>query len=317
VTRTHTRRGGFTLIELMVVVLLIITLAALSAGAFYKIQAAQRTGATEATVRKVQILLDGRWKSVLDDARRSVPDQVLAMAGGDKERATSLWTYAKLKNEFPERFNEVWTQPPTPGTPVSINLGGAVLTPRSVFTAIASKQYNPPPTDQEQAAALLYAALTATGSGGTGGEMDGLNQQVGTTPSGLTVFVDNWGTPITFVRWASPPEVQSEPFSRPNVVQTRAGPFQTQNPLDPTGKLLSSPKPHPLNSWGVAGNPNRAAALLALGLTDFSTANVVPTLISAGADKEWGLKVYGEDSADAGSDNIVGYRLRREGAQGN
>lgn len=309
-TRTHTRRGGFTLVELMVVILLIITLAALSAGAFYKIQAAQRTGATEATMRKIQINLDARWKAVLDDARKNVPDTVLALAGGDKDRALSLWTYAKLKNEFPEKFSEVWTQPPTPGTPVSINLNGAVLQPRSVFTAIANKTYTPAPTPQEQAAALLYVALTSTGAGGTSGDLDGLNQQVGTTPSGLTVFVDNWGTPITFVRWAGPPEVQNEPFSRANLVQTRFGTFTTKNPLDPLGKLL--PKAiNPANTWVDTNNIQTQLGVI------FDDKNFIPTLISAGPDKLFGADVYGANSADDGSDNVVGYRLRREGAQGN
>jgi type II secretory pathway pseudopilin PulG len=313
VTRTDTRRGGFTLVELMVVIGLIIILAALSAGAFYKIQAGQRVGATEATIRKGQINMDARWKAVLDNARTSVPDQVLALAGGDKDRALSLWTYAKLKNEFPQSFDEVWMTTPTTG-PRPINLNGAVLQPRSVFVEIAKKSYNPAPTLQEQAAALLYAALTATGTGGTSGDLDGLNQQVGTTPSGLTVFVDNWGTPITFVRWAGPPEVQNEPFSRANVVQTRLGAFPTKNPLDPTGKLLDV-SVNPINTW--ANTPNRALAQTQLGVT-FTPDNFVPTLISAGPDKEFGTDVYGANSADAaGSDNVVGYRLRREGAQGN
>src|SRR5262249_22275978 len=101
VTRTSTRRGGVTLLRVMVVILLIITLAALSAGAFFKVQAAQRVGATEATIRKAQLLLDARWKTVLDDARKTgAPDAVMEIAGNDKDRALSIWTYAKLKNEF-------------------------------------------------------------------------------------------------------------------------------------------------------------------------------------------------------------------------
>jgi prepilin-type N-terminal cleavage/methylation domain-containing protein len=305
VRRAHTRRGGFTLVELLVVILLIVILAALSAGAFFKVQAAQRVGATEATIRKLQIGLDARWKDVLHDARKTVPDPIVTLAGGDRDRAIAIWTYAKLKNEFPENFTEATT------TIIFATAPPVTLQPRQVFATVAGK---PEPDPRLQSAALFYAALTQTGGGGATFDLDGVAQQVGTTPSGHTVFVDSWGTPITFVRWAGPPEVQNEPYARANTIQTRLGPFWTKNPLDPSGKLLMTPDPHPLNAW--AQTPNRVIAMNALGI-DFTQDNLVPTLISAGPDKEWGLDIYGANSADAGSDNVVGYRLRREGAQGN
>ncbi len=314
-TRTDTRRGGFTLVEMMVVILLIIILAALSAGAFYKIQASQRVGATEATMRKIQINMDARWKAVLDDARRTVPDALVPLAGGDKDRAISLWTYAKLKNEFPETLVEATTPINFAATSPPI-----VLQPRKVFVSAATTG-SPEGDANFEAAALIYTALTATGTGGTSGDLDGLNQQVGTTPGGRQAFVDNWGTPITFRRWADPDEVQSEPFVRRNVIQTRSGTSYSLNMIDPSGKLLNRLD----NSWGTDTTGlnaiNRLAALTAIfpgqGLQYFPNRNVVPTLISAGPDKLFGADVYGANSADAGSDNVVGYRLRREGAQGN
>jgi hypothetical protein len=51
--------------------------------------------------------------------------------------------------------------------------------------------------------------------------------------------------------------------------------------------------------------------------SDFDKQNFIATLISAGSDKEFGADPYGANSEDAGSDNVVGYRLRRETAQGN
>ncbi len=316
-TRTDTRRGGFTLVEMMVVILLIIILAALSAGAFYKIQASQRVGATEATMRKIQINMDARWKAVLDDARRTVPDALVPLAGGDKDRAISLWTYAKLKNEFPETLVEATTPITFAATSPPI-----VLQPRKVFVSAATTG-SPEGDANFEAAALIYTALTATGTGGTSGDLDGLNQQVGTTPGGRQAFVDNWGTPITFRRWADPDEVQSEPFVRRNVIQTRSGTSYSLNMIDPSGKLLNRLD----NLWGNDMNPAslnyqmRMAARNALfpGATwiEWPNRNVVPTLISAGPDKIFGSSIYGADSTDAGSDNVVGYRLRREGAQGN
>ncbi len=322
---THTRtRGGFTLVELLVVILLIVILAALSAGAFFRVQSAQRNQATESTIRKLQIGLDARWKEVLYDARKTVPDPIVTLAGGDKDRAISIWSYAKLKNEFPENFVEATTPitfvvPPTMQT--------VTLQPREVFRNIAAKTYSPTPTLDEQASALFYAALTQTGTGGAAFDLEGVNQHVGTTPSGLTVFTDTWGTPLTFRRWANPPEVQQEPYIRPNTIRSRSGTSLSFNPLDPSGKLLGTYANSALNRldnpWGtdMSGQnfQQRTAALNALfpgqNLTMFPNENFVPTLVSAGPDKVFGGDIYGATD-DAGKDNIVGYRLRREGNKG-
>ncbi len=308
---THTRtRGGFTLVELLVVILLIVILAALSAGAFFRVQSAQRNQATESTIRKLQIGLDARWKAVLDDARRTVPDAIVTLAGGDKDRALSIWTYAKLRNEFPETVTEA-------NTPITFQSTPPVsLPPRMMFAKVVAE-----PDPNNEAAALFYVTLTQSGVSGTTFDLEGVNQQVGTTPAGNSVFTDTWGTPITFRRWANPPEVQQEPYNRPNTIKSRSGISYSSNPLDPGGKLLNRID----NLWGTDPNflPNRQIALNAIfGPSplftvppQFPNENFVPTLVSAGPDKTFGTDIYGATD-DAGKDNIVGYRLRREGTKG-
>ena len=73
IRRPH--RAGFTLIELLVVIALIATLAALSAGAFFRVRAGQLKSASEATLVKLNTALDNRWKaiqeSVNEDARKN------------------------------------------------------------------------------------------------------------------------------------------------------------------------------------------------------------------------------------------------------
>ena len=60
---------------------------------------------------------------------------------------------------------------------------------------------------------------------------------------------------------------------------------------------------------------------LSKGLTTFgpfttikSAENVLPTLVSAGANRQFGALLGGDDGGD---DNLLSYRLRREGDKGN
>src|SRR5204862_6566424 len=82
-------------------------------------------------------------------------------------------------------------------------------------------------------------------------------------PVKYKVFKDLWGTPIAFVRFARPTEVQSGPY-------TKGG--ANLDPLDPLGKLRTSP-------WATSTNGQTAAALV-LGTTSFPNQNFVPSAVS-------------------------------------
>ena len=346
-TRTTRRRGGFTLIELMVVVALIAILAALAAGTFFRIQAAELQRASEATLVKLHTHLNVRWTPVLEDAKKTVPPEVLALAGNDKDRAIAIWTYAKLQNEFPESFDEVRVTTPAVA-PRVINLNGAVLPPKKVFYDLAVKTYTPAPTTDEQAAALFYAAINATSVGGLSPASDGLNNQTVTTASGLTMYKDAWGTPITFRRWAKLPEMQSAPYlhatqvpwSRAALASGQSGTFAVKNPLDPAGRLVARNLPAPGypadNPFADPTNPlyaNRLACLAqspgtnpyGINLPDFTNENFGPTLVSFGPGKKSGevapeFQPFPTTTSpavnDDMADNILSFRLRREGNRG-
>jgi len=320
------------LIELMVVIALIAVLAALAAGTFFRIQAAEYERATTATLVKADSHLKVRWTATLEDAKKSVPPEVFALAGGDKDRALAIWTYAKLQSEFPESFDEVWVAG-RPGSPKPIVLGPpggpfVTLPPKKAFTDLASKTYTPPPTADEQAAALFYTAINSTSVGGVSPQSDGLNNQTMTLPNGLLVYKDAWGTPITFRRWAKIPEMQAPPYLHASQIKLSlaaspgGGVFDVKNPFDPFGKLLTR-NPTTENPWGDPTNPLRRACLaqapgtnpLGINLNDFTNENVLPTLISFGANKRPGtVSIFGGD--DDSNDNIFSFRLRAEGKKG-
>ena len=84
-----TRRGGFTLIELIVVIAIIAALAALTAGATLKFLGSQQIANTKSTLDRTQSQLNKAWSKVKDQAyREQMPSAVNAwilanLAGND------------------------------------------------------------------------------------------------------------------------------------------------------------------------------------------------------------------------------------------
>ena len=317
-------RRGFSLIEVLVVIAIIGILAAMSAGAMFRLRAAQTTSNTEGTLSKLHGLMATRWSAVLDGAKKTVPVDLIDRCGGDKERAGSVWAYASLKNEFPTTFLEATT---------AIDLGGGVkLQPRGIFKAVSTNNgatyiATQTPTAEQQSAALFYVAITQGGNQGNAAGSDGSNQQVGGTDVvdtaamspkpvvSLPVYKDGWGTHVIFVRNASFGEIGAAPYMKANAVPLQGGGTLTvKNPLDPMGRLLVRTG----NPWASTAPTNgyRTTMLTGLGLADFTNENFLPTLVSAGANKQFGTQ-YFDVVADDSADNLLSYRLRREGDKGN
>ena len=240
-------RGGFTLVELLVVISLIAILLALSAGAFFRIQAGQNVSTAEATLTKLHSLMDSKYKITLDDARKTVP-QDLITALGDKDRAQVVWTYAKLKNEMPMTFGELTTVSLPPGTPAT------TLKPRSVHLKVQA-QFGGADFIR-QSAALFYASIIETASGGTMTNLEGLQQQVKTDANGMTYFVDAWGQPIAFVRHATNQETNSDAVAKPRQVKPYPATFPMRSSLDPNGRMTTQLDANEMTGIGITPQYN-------------------------------------------------------------
>jgi prepilin-type N-terminal cleavage/methylation domain-containing protein len=318
------RRRGFTLIELLLVIAIIVVLASLTAGTYFRIYASEKVRATNATATKLNTALDRKWTAVLDAAaddasKGTIPQAVLTLAGGDKDRARTIWTYFKLKNELPTTFAEakgeycpntaqyaagtgprgIWVWSPQNTS----TLATLVLPARSIFAQLPDSGGTP----EEQSAACLYLALTAAGNRGNITEGDGLGPQTGDHLIGtanLRVFKDAWDTPIAFSRMSFTGEVNT-----PEYVRSGAG---SRDPCDPNSRLVTfntSWTATTLNDFWARNVVNHIASGGAPAAYPTSpTQNWLPTVISAGPNKLWDTGLFASDS-----DNIVSYRLRREG----
>lgn len=113
-------RAGFSLVEILVVLAIIAILGALAAAATMQVIGTQRSSNTELTLRKLMKGLDDHWQAVIQDAKsqgiQGIPDAIkfggsnshglLAMAGGNEQRALVIWTKMRLKQQFPTNFVE-------------------------------------------------------------------------------------------------------------------------------------------------------------------------------------------------------------------
>lgn len=293
-TRTirRPRRGAFTLVEVLVVVSILAILAALATAAFYRVRASQSISASEATINKLESGLGRKWSAVLDNAKQAgIPDGLVTFAGNDRDRARVLYTYLLLKNEFPTTFGEAGvggsyntglpmnpqaTALTVPGYGTVAALPGKAAYAAPVFDYLRRNYPSQAVTvtfgnTAEDSAALLYQALTATGTRGETMTGDGLQGQVGQvtvsiqvngsapgTPLTLPAYIDAWGQPISFSRHTFLPELNGREFSKAKQPAAQGGPFR--DPIDPFGKLVT-PTPGSNNTpavgvWTVGSGAN-------------------------------------------------------------
>src|SRR5262245_33249697 len=196
-------RRGLTLVELLVVLAIISTIAALSAATTLKFIGVQQASNTRTTLTKLQGQLDTHWAEVTRQANdEPIPDTLrqnadfAAMAGDDSHaarRARVVYVKLKQRQVFPATFDEAFNPYPLPPlSPYVTFLRGLGVT--------GSTQATWP---VESAICLLMALERATGDGGVKVEDMGLGTLAVTLPNGTQTacLVDAWETPLGFCRW--------------------------------------------------------------------------------------------------------------------
>jgi prepilin-type N-terminal cleavage/methylation domain-containing protein len=311
----HKNRAGFSLVELLVVVTIIAALVALTATATIRYIDAQNESGTRTTMEALIKILEPQWKKVVDDARKepNISPAVIALAGGDMQRARVIWIKMRLMEAFPMNYIEAnpLTAPiynlPSPGA-AFIPPGQQKYLKTYQITLGGASSVNL----QAQSGACLLMALSIN-RGGAVINLENMGSFVRDTDAdGVNELVDGWGMPFAFFRFPTP-------LPGPALDMQSAAPAKTgrtalfRDPLDPSGTLLNA-------TW--LGSPNGATFVNLVHAIPPppppQSFYIIPVIVSSGSDRTLGLNINWPPPplpdmnvlSPAANDNLYSFQLQ-------
>ncbi len=292
-THMNRSRGGFTLVELLVVVAIMAVLAALLTAAIQKVRINQMVRNSESIVEKLQEAVDNQVKGINEQVQkdknaRTADFQTLTVfCDNDSDRAAALLTYCRIRQSFPQSAADF----------AGFSVGGVNFPVSPAFTSLSGISGS----QDQVSAALLYVAVskrTLQGNSFASDDATSGAQMDITLGVPCRIYKDAWGNPVgyRFVSENQIAELASPPYAKAGQATV------SRDPFDPLGKL-----------WNWTNTTNKNTAKSALGLTnlglDFDGQNKVFVVYSAGADRVLPVNLLSPNA-------ILGYRLRSIGQRG-
>ena len=258
-------RSGFTIVELLVVAVIIALLAALTLAGLSRVRHRAKVDKTKSTIRKIHEVIVPQYESYL---RRRVP---FATSGNARQNATNRLVAIRrlMVREMPDNWNDVFD-----GVAAVNVLSGsnAYLATGPVRAYAAAK--TPARIVANGSAECLYMSVAF------GGQEPYVMEQfrpdeIGDTdlngslpaPDEAPEFLDGWGQPIVFLRWAPG-------FSPLSIIQV-ADATTYPDPFDPQR----------VDAAGYA---------------------LTPLIVSGGSDRVTGLQITPDGWAGLNLQSIVG-----------
>lgn len=321
----HMQRRGFTLIEMLVTVTVIGIIVAMALGALVNAQESAREQRTRSLISKLHTQMMYRWESY---QTRRLP---MAIPGGKaQDRAWYRLQASRemMRLELPERWSDI-TDPTNPGNPVRVWF----LNELPALSESYLRFYNSLPSPATAAnrfenAECLYLIVTMGHDDSLGttkfrasdvGDVDG---------DGAKEFIDGWGRPIIFLRWAPGYLPQSTdpasnkafyaghnldefpPASPPSGFDIKSmlalGDLQngdTKADHDPYDPLLVDAIPAQVTPFALS-----AAQRQTLANDRWRGYRLMPLIVSAGPDGKYDIKT---DDGVQGSGNDLNYSINQ------
>ena len=197
-------RRAFTLVEMMVVCVIIILLAALSLFAVNKVSLSTKITKTRSTIQKIDVALRQIFETYEDQfiaikrrVDRDYPEP--AFSDRDRQRIAAHFIRDLMRMEMPQNWAEVNADP------LKMSDEGYSIEPSPLLNyyreAYKKATASGVPSQPEAFRAALLFLIVQNLNPETLEAFHG-NEIADTNGDGLLEFVDAWGKPIQFLRWA-------------------------------------------------------------------------------------------------------------------
>lgn len=322
-------RWGFTLIELMIAVSIILLLAALSVPVIGGVLANARKAATTTTITKVDVLLKNRiaaFNAYIDQQiadRRSgatlrlqgpKTKQLLFTADPFITFGTPPRNYAKLagstgnaqetlramvlarKGQFRRFFPQNWAEVTQHGWPGQIG-----ITPPTTVN---------PVTESGEVLYLMFTRLGFPGFGDDATDVFQPAEVADTDNNGFPELVDSWGRPLRFYRWPTAlfRMAAGDAAYRADATQAALSLVSGYASKKTLAGALNKDLDDPRRTIPAAGFPGVTTTAFANTFHTISTFSV-PLVVSAGFDGSTGMKEPGDTTAPATTSGRLGFTL--------
>jgi type II secretory pathway pseudopilin PulG len=252
------RRSAFTLVELLAIITIIGILSTIFIGALYQADQVSKVARTRSQIQKMSNMLMARWDGYRN-VRLPLSADTLTLANGTDtggfrskvalRRVLALRELVRM--EIPDRYDDLTFTPVVLPQPSFLRqaywrkMGVSNLTAATTKAADCKLRY--------ESAEMLYLVLT-TGidDSSLGSEHFMVGETADIDRDGMREFIDAWGNPIEFLRWAPGFESPMQPYYRyPN-----AAPFSSLfNPTSANALLDPEDSSQIRSRFNVRQNP--------------------------------------------------------------
>lgn len=275
------KRSGFTLVELLIVIAIIVTLLSILGVTLMSMVGSARVMATKGTITKVQGLLQARIEGLArKDPEGTLIDSLVPRFGNNRRRAEAMARKFTYRQTFPQTWAQV---------------------PPNLLVGLPSTPAIPPatPPRKQESSEVLHFILTRANVPGFPpiGEDSFASSEVADTDSnGWPEFIDAWGQPLRFYRWPTrlirggayaPGTFTPTATARLLIpVLPTTGPELTRDPDDKYGQLKGFFTPAQILEFEFGASMGPLANLGAFHTLDTYS---LPLVVSGGPDLLTGL----------------------------